>query len=299
MADFLTDKPAKLERAFLVGVQTSQMAAGEAVELLAELKELVENLRIAVTRTELVNLRRATPSLLLGSGKAQELVNLAQADGADVIVFDEALSPAQQRNWEELSGLAVIDRPIGNWIFRGSDREGSADHPHVLGIGQQGLDLAPPGFGEIPTKLCRWQGEHRLPAQPKRERGTGEHDVAAGGGRRKREPFDARFRPQAGEDFADHAIESRHVAQLSVPGETHDVENRQLVGHARDLLSLRRLRPCQRRNGEVRRFQRPTLPVPIRSGLTGAPLPLLLGAVCVGRAHLNLLQNILQKGVQT
>ena len=34
----------------------------------------------------------------------------AKADGADVIVFDEALSPAQQRNWEELSGLAVIDR---------------------------------------------------------------------------------------------------------------------------------------------------------------------------------------------
>jgi GTPase len=110
MADFLTDKPAKLERAFLVGVQTNEMKDGEAAELLAELKELVENLRIEVTRTELVNLRRATPALLLGSGKAQELVDLAKADGADVIVFDEALSPAQQRNWEELSGIAVIDR---------------------------------------------------------------------------------------------------------------------------------------------------------------------------------------------
>jgi GTP-binding protein HflX len=110
MADFLTDKPAKLERAFLIGVQTAQMEAGEAAELLSELKELVENLRIEVTRTELVSLRRATPALLLGSGKAQELVDLARADGADVIVFDEALSPAQQRNWEELSGMAVIDR---------------------------------------------------------------------------------------------------------------------------------------------------------------------------------------------
>ena len=110
MADFLTDKPAKLERAFLVGVQTQKMAVGEAAELLLELTELVENLRLTVTRTELVNLRRATPSLLIGSGKAQELVDLAKADGADVIVFDEELSPAQQRNWEELSGLAVIDR---------------------------------------------------------------------------------------------------------------------------------------------------------------------------------------------
>ena len=110
MADFLTDKPAKLERAFLVGVQTSDMKDGEGAELLLELTELVENLRLTVTRTELVNLRRATPALLLGSGKAAELVEQAKADGADVIVFDEALSPAQQRNWEEMSGLAVIDR---------------------------------------------------------------------------------------------------------------------------------------------------------------------------------------------
>jgi len=110
MADFLTDKPTQLERAFLVGIQTDKMAAGEGAELLLELKELVENLRIAVTRTELVHLRRPTPALLLGSGKAAELIALAKADGADVIVFDETLSPAQQRNWEEQSGLAVIDR---------------------------------------------------------------------------------------------------------------------------------------------------------------------------------------------
>ena len=110
MADFLTDKPSKLERAFLVGVQTPEMKPGEAAELLDELKELVENLRISVARTELVNLRRPTPALLLGSGKAEEIIALAKAEGADVIVFDEALSPAQQRNWEELSGLAVIDR---------------------------------------------------------------------------------------------------------------------------------------------------------------------------------------------
>ncbi len=110
MADFLTDKPAKLERAFLVGVQTDKMEDGEAAELLLELKELVENLRIHVTQSLLVNLRRPTPAFLLGSGKAEEISALAKADGADVIVFDEALSPAQQRNWEKLSGLAVIDR---------------------------------------------------------------------------------------------------------------------------------------------------------------------------------------------
>ncbi|MEO7798489.1 MAG: GTPase HflX [Opitutaceae bacterium] len=111
MADFLESARAnKLENAFLIGVQTSRMAAGEAAELLLELTELVENLRLKVVKATLVNLRLRTPSLLLGSGKAAELVAEAKAAGADVIVFDEALSPAQQRNWEELFEGAVIDR---------------------------------------------------------------------------------------------------------------------------------------------------------------------------------------------
>jgi GTPase len=111
MADFLeTARANKLENAFLIGVQTSRMAEGEAAELLLELTELVENLRLKIVKSTLVNLRLRTPSLLLGSGKAAELVAEAKAAGADVIVFDEALSPAQQRNWEELFGSAVIDR---------------------------------------------------------------------------------------------------------------------------------------------------------------------------------------------
>ncbi len=111
MANFLEDKrPQKIERAFLVGVQTKDMALGEAEELLAELGELVENLKLTVVRSTLIVLRTPTPATLLGSGKVAELIELAKADDADVIVFDEALTPAQQRNWEKLSELAVIDR---------------------------------------------------------------------------------------------------------------------------------------------------------------------------------------------
>jgi len=100
----------ELERAFLVGVQAPDMAEGEGAELLAELTELVENLRLTVTQAPLVKLRIRSPALLLGSGKAEELIALAKADDAHVMIFDAALSPAQQRNWEKLSGLAVIDR---------------------------------------------------------------------------------------------------------------------------------------------------------------------------------------------
>ena len=81
MANFLEDKrPEKIERAFLVGVQTKDMAAGEGAELLDELAELVENLKLTVVRSELVQLRTATPATLLGSGKTKELIELAKAD---------------------------------------------------------------------------------------------------------------------------------------------------------------------------------------------------------------------------
>src|ERR1700712_1243300 len=159
MADFLTDKPTKLERAFLIGVQTHSMAAGEADELLAELKELVENLRISVVRSTLVNLRQPTPALLLGSGKAKELSDMAKADGADVIVFDEALSPAQQRNWEELSGLAVIDRQeVILEVF--ADRA----HPReaVLQVALARMEYSLPRLTRAWTHLSRQRGKGAL-----------------------------------------------------------------------------------------------------------------------------------------
>jgi len=105
----MPDSP-EAQRAFLIGVQTPDMPAGEGNELLAELTELVENLQLSVVRTTLVQLRRGSPALLVGKGKADELVALAKSDGADVIVFDAALSPAQQGNWDTLAGLPVIDR---------------------------------------------------------------------------------------------------------------------------------------------------------------------------------------------
>jgi GTP-binding protein HflX len=114
VADFLDNTPKKdpkrVERAFLVGVQTHEMPAGDAEELLNELQELVENLQIAVVGRNLVNLRAPTPATLIGSGKTEEIIAAAKELDCDVIVFDETLSPAQQRNWEKLAGVAVIDR---------------------------------------------------------------------------------------------------------------------------------------------------------------------------------------------
>lgn len=159
MAVFPTDKPTNLQRAFLIGVQTKDMPVGEAVELLGELKELVENLRMTIVNSTLVNLRSPTPALLLGSGKAKELAELAKADGADVIVFDDHLSPAQQRNWEELSGLAVIDREeviLEVFADRAHTREA------VLQVALARMEYSLPRLTRAWTHLSRQRGKGGL-----------------------------------------------------------------------------------------------------------------------------------------
>jgi hypothetical protein len=94
MSNFLDPKK-PTTRALLVGVQTPDMKPGEGAELLSELIELVENIGLAITHSTLINLRdRQQPKFLIGTGKAAELIAQAKAEGADVIVIDEELSPA-------------------------------------------------------------------------------------------------------------------------------------------------------------------------------------------------------------
>ncbi len=159
MADFLDQTPAtdskRCERALLIGVQTAKMAPGEAQELLTELVELVENLRIAVVQPTLVNLRMPTPATLLGSGKTQELIDQAKAAGADLIVIDESLTPAQQRNWEKLSGLAVIDREeviLDIFADRAHTREA------VLQVALARMEYSLPRLTRAWTHLSRQRG---------------------------------------------------------------------------------------------------------------------------------------------
>jgi len=56
--------------------------------------------------------RAPDPALFLGSGKADEIKLLAQSTGASEVLFDQALSPAQQRNLERHLGLPVNDRTL-------------------------------------------------------------------------------------------------------------------------------------------------------------------------------------------
>ena len=100
----------KKERAILVGVKLRRQPRWAVNDYLAELKELTGTAGAKVIETVVSNQDKFQPQYLIGSGKAEELALKAEENEADLIIFDEDLSPAQQRNLEEKTGLKIIDR---------------------------------------------------------------------------------------------------------------------------------------------------------------------------------------------
>jgi GTPase len=67
-----------------------------------------------LTPVHRITCKRKAPdaALFIGSGKADEIKALAETSGATEILFDQSLSPAQQRNLERHTGLPVNDRTL-------------------------------------------------------------------------------------------------------------------------------------------------------------------------------------------
>mgnify|MGYP005890881315 FL=1 len=110
MIDLAEDSRKKVERALLVGIREPGQTEAEISECLDELADLVRNLDIIPLEPVIVGLHQVMPQYYVGSGKAQEIAQLAQECEADCLVFDTPLSPSQQRNWERLARCCVIDR---------------------------------------------------------------------------------------------------------------------------------------------------------------------------------------------
>ena len=104
------EKPDMVERAMLVGICYDKREEEETRKLLLELEELVDTLGIGVVGMELVRVRDPNKGYLCGTGKVDELVELAKQRECDCIVFDNELSPMQQRNWEGIADITVLDR---------------------------------------------------------------------------------------------------------------------------------------------------------------------------------------------
>jgi len=94
-----------------VGVTSPDQTDEHTELLLDELDGLVTTLGIGIGGRAVVHLGRPNPKLMVGKGKAEEIFREAKGLDCDVIIFDQELSPSQQRNWEQFAEkFLVIDR---------------------------------------------------------------------------------------------------------------------------------------------------------------------------------------------
>ena len=96
------------DRSILVGVTTGPIA--DAEESMAELQELALAAGIVVQDKVIQRRQAIDPRTVLGRGKLDELLVRSLQLGADMLVFDRELSPAQVRSLSEATDLKIIDR---------------------------------------------------------------------------------------------------------------------------------------------------------------------------------------------
>ena len=119
--------PALKEQSFLVGIKREFQDRGKALESLRELEKLSVSAGAAVKGKALQELQRIDPALFIGRGKVQEIRETISSHDINLVVFDEDLSPAQQRNLETILGAKVIDRTaliLDIFAQRAKSREG-------------------------------------------------------------------------------------------------------------------------------------------------------------------------------
>lgn len=112
MPKLIDNRPDTAERALLVGIRHKRQTLERASADLAELKALAVSAQLFVCRELMAPVGRIDPAWYVGKGKVSEIKDLVSEHRAQVVIFDETLSPAQVRNLEEKLDLKVIDRGI-------------------------------------------------------------------------------------------------------------------------------------------------------------------------------------------
>jgi GTP-binding protein HflX len=152
---------------------------GEAASLARELEGLARSLGLDIVAHEALKVRERSPQYGMGTGKARELAEKAADLEADCMVFDWDPSPSQQRNWETLTGIPVVDRQeliIEIFADRASTREAELQvrlaelnyalprltHKYIDLSRQRGGRYGTRGSGETRLELDRRQVEQRI-----------------------------------------------------------------------------------------------------------------------------------------
>ncbi len=148
-------EPELKQKAVLICIQYPDMDKNEAAIHLSELENLVDTMGAVTVKTIIVPLKKRSPKFFVGSGKAEEVADIADELDAELIIFDNELSPAQQRNLEELSDKCVIDRQeVILDIFAGRAKTREA----VLQVGLARMEYSLPRLTRAWTHLSRQKG---------------------------------------------------------------------------------------------------------------------------------------------
>ena len=99
------------ERAILIGMEWGRNDSLWTVDdSLEELKQLADTAGATVIKKFIQKRPKPDPAFFIGRGKVQELALYAQQENIDLCIFDDELSPAQQRNIESVMGIRILDR---------------------------------------------------------------------------------------------------------------------------------------------------------------------------------------------
>ena len=164
------------ERAILVGV--AQGHSPEERETMEELIALSRTAGVEVLHVIVQRRSKPDPSYFIGEGKAEQLKELAERAGADALIFNDSLTPAQGRNLEELIGVKIIDRVqliLDIFAQRAQSKEAKLQvelaqleylSPRLRGwgeaLGQLGAGIGTRGPGETKLELERQAIKRRV-----------------------------------------------------------------------------------------------------------------------------------------
>ena len=141
------------DRAILISVSEQHRVIQE--ESIAELRELAAADGIVVLDTVIQQIHTVHPKYLLGKGKLQDVVINALHRGADFLIFDQNLTPAQTKAIAEITEMKIIDRTqliLDIFSRRAPSREGN------LQVELAQLRYAFPRLAERSTALSRLAG---------------------------------------------------------------------------------------------------------------------------------------------
>ncbi len=169
----------KKERALLVGVDTGEEADFE--RSMEELKSLAEACNMYVVGSVTQKLPAVNKALYVGSGKVAEIKECSVENEADIVIFDNPLSPSQMRNLQDLLDMPVLDRTtliLDIFAIRAQTREAKLQVeaarlqyllPRLVGMhealsrqGGASGSMSNKGTGEKKLELDRRKIEHRI-----------------------------------------------------------------------------------------------------------------------------------------